>query len=609
MAKIDFKVIIDIMEKTNAMKKIDNATPFSFFGIGLIAFAWLAFFLAFTGLFQSWLIIAIASGLFLVFARWSFTQYKKIRLSPDFSLVIIISLLAILIFSYFTVPTIFTGRDQGSLSSAAISLVQNHSLTSSFPAEKEFFKIYGPGQALNFPGFYYTKNGDLISQFPLGYIAYLAAFYALFGLGGLIVANAFSFFLFLISFYAVAKNYLESKPALMAFALVLTSFVFSWFFKFTLSENLALALLWFGIAQFLLFWKEESRLSLFAFMFSFGLLLFVRIEAFAFLAVALALLFFKYKKNKQKLKKLVLSREIIFVIALIIVAFLSSLYSSSAFYMTLAKGILNSFHFSKNDPTEASPYPLAGTFYLFRVFSVYAVLTYILLALAALFYFLRKRNFEKLLPYLIILPIFIYLINPSISLDHPWMLRRYVFAIIPLSILYSIIFLKDILKKDRFFYIFSLFLLLTNLIIFLPYLRLRENPTLLPQIEKLSHTFENNDLVLIDREAAGSPWAMMAGPLDLLFKKQAVYFFNPDDFGKIDLTKFGKIYLVIPDDNIAAYKASGLLNNFITVKSYSFENFNLSETDKSRVEHYKNPVILPPYLKNYIYGKIYLLKQ
>ena len=597
------------MEKMNAMKKIDNATPFSFFGIGLIAFGWLAFFLAFFGLFQSWIIVTVALALVSVFVYLTVTHRQKLRLSRDFSLVIILSIIAILIFSYFTVPTIFTGRDQGSLSSAAISLAQNHSLTSSFPAEKEFFKIYGPGQALNFPGFYYTKNGDLISQFPLGYIAYLAAFYAMFGLSGLIVANALSFFLFLISFYAVAKNYLESKPALIAFLLVTTSFVFSWFFKFTLSENLALGLLWFGIAQFLLFWKEESQLSLFAFVFSFGLLLFVRIEAFAFLAIALALLFFKYKKNKQQLKKLALSREIIFVTALIIIAFLSSLYSSSAFYMTLAKGILNSFNFSKSDPGEVSPYPLAGTFYLFRVFSVYAVLTYILLALAAFFYFLKKRNFEKLLPYLIILPIFIYLINPSISLDHPWMLRRYVFAIIPLSILYSVIFLKDILKKNLFFYIFSFFLLLTNLIIFLPYFRLQENPTLLPQIEKLSHNFENNDLVLIDRDAAGNPWAMMAGPLNLLFKKQAVYFFNPDDFGKIDLTKFGKIYLIIPDDNIATYKDNGFLNNFITVKSYSFENFNLSETDKSRVEHYKNPVILPPYLKNYIYGKIYLLKQ
>ena len=597
------------MKHMNIMKKIDNITPFSFFGFSLTLIGWLAFFLAILGLFHRWLIIILALVLLLSFSYGILKWQKKSRFSWDFSLVLAFSFLIILVFSYFTVPTIFTGRDQGSLSSAAISLVQNHSLLSNFPAEKQFFHIYGAGEALNFPGFYYTRNGDLTTQFPLGYISWLAFFYALFGLHGLVIANAFSFFLFLLSFYAVAKNYLESKPALIALFLVATSFVFSWFFKFTLSENLALAILWFGIAQFMFFWKKENRLSLFGFLFSFGLLLFVRIEAVAFLAVALAALFLKYKKEKVKLKKFFFRREIIAIAVLILCAFLASLHASSAFYTSIAKGFLNSFSSSSGDAGEVSPYPLAGLFYLLRVFSAYALLTYIILAIVALGYFLKKRNFEKLLPFFITLPAFIYLLNPSISLDHPWMLRRYEFAVVPISILYSIIFLSDFLKKKRFFYLFSFFLLLTNLMIFSPFLKLQENPTLLPQIEKLSLNFEDNDLVLIDRGATGNPWAMMTGPMNLLFKKQAIYFFNPDDLKKIDLSQFKKVYLVIPDDNLPAYKETGLLNNMITVKSYSLENFSLNEMDISRADRYSSPVILPPYLKNYIYGKIYLLKQ
>lgn len=591
------------------MKKFDNLTPFSLFGITLVIFGWLAFFLAVFGLFRVWIILALASVLFLVFCYSLFLWQKEARLSHDFILVIILSLLAVLIFSHFTTPTIFTGRDQGSLSSAAISLAQNHSLKTSFPAEKEFFKIYGTGTALNFPGSYYTKNGELVSQFPLGYTTYLAAFYAIFGLGGLIVANAFSFFLFLLSFYAIANKYLETKASLIAFGLIITSFVFSWFFKFTLSENLALGLLWFGIAQFLLFWEKENQKNLLFFLLTFGLLLFVRIETIAFLAVIGVMFFLRYRHRTPQFKEIFFHWKILSLATFILLALLFSFYASSAFYITLAKGFLNSFSFyDKTDPSGTT-FPFAGTFYVLRVLTTYALLTYIILGLAALFYFLKKKDFGKLIPYFILLPAFIYLLHPSVSLDHPWMLRRFVFAIIPACILYSIIFLNDLLKKNKIFYVFSFFLLLTNLLIFYPLLSVQENPTLLPQISSLSQNFQANDLILVDRNATGNPWSMMTGPLNLIFKKQAVYFFNPADLEKIDLTKFDKVYFIIPDNNLNFYAQSGLLDRMITVKSYSLENLALNETDLARKEIYQSPVIVPPYLKNYIYGKIYLLRQ
>lgn len=591
------------------MRKIDNLTLFSFFGLGLTIFGWLAFFLAVFGIFSRAALIVSALVLALSFFYIVFSNLKNFRFSWDFILVIAISLTTILIFSHYTVPTVFTGRDQGALSSAAISLSQNHNLHSSFPAEREFFKIYGPGQALNFPGYYYTKTGDLVSQFPLGYVSWLGAFYSIFGLGGLIVANAFSFFLFLLSFYLLARNFLEEKPALAALFLIVTSFVFSWFFKFTLGENLALGLIWFGLAQFMLFWKKENIFGLFAFLLSFGLLLFVRIEAIAFLAVAAYMIWRKYKSQKNILKKIFLRPEIMAAISLIVLASVISLFVSFDFYKTILKGFFNSFASFSHDSSEAAPYPLAGLVYLTKVFSAYAILTYIVLALAALWYFLKKKHFEKLIPYFILLPAFIYILHPGISLDHPWMLRRFVFAVVPVSILYSVIFLKDFLKKNRFFYTFSFFLLLTNLMIFSPLLRVEENPTLLPQIKDLSRNFSGNDLVLVDRDATGNPWAMMTGPMRLISGLQAVYFFNPQDLDKIDTDNFDNVYLVVPDSNTALYRTSGILDRVITVKNYSLENTSLNETDLSRSDRYKNPVIIPPYLKNYTYGKIYMLKK
>lgn len=590
------------------MKMTEKNDFFSYAGISLAAFCWLAMILAMAGFFYVWILIII---IFLLLSFLGFLVFKNreyLHFSRNFILVLILSFAAIIVFSYFTVPTIFTGRDQGSLSVAAISLTQNHSLKSSFPAEQQFFKIYGAGKALNFPGFNYSANGDLMTQFPIGYISWLAAFYSLFGLFGLVLANAVSFFAFLISFFCVSRNYLSAKRSLVAFVLILTSFIFSWFFKFTLSENLALALVWFGIAQFIFYWKEEKKINLAGFLISFSFLFFVRIEAIAFLTIAAFILWLKYKKNNLPIKK-IFHWETIPILAVFFATFIASLYSNSAFYITFAKGFLNSLNFFKNGLSGSQSHPLAGIAYIFKVFSAYALISYIILGLIGFFYFLKKKNYEKLIPFFILLPVFIYLFNPSITPDHPWMLRRFVFAVAPVGILYSIIFLSDFLKKPKFFYFFSFFLLLSNLIIFIPYIGIKENPNLLKQTKKLSAEFKDTDLILIDRNASGNPWVMLPGPMNVLFKKQAVYFFNPEDLKKLDLSAFTNVYLIIPDDNTEFYKKSELSENIVFYKDYFLENDRLSTVSSDKNWLYNNPVTLPVYQKNYIYGKIHLLKK
>ena len=109
----------------------------------------------------------------------------------------LISLLFIIFLSFSTEPTVFSGRDQGSFSEAAVRLSQNHQLEFETLVSQEFFKIYGQGTALNFPGFSYTADGKLITHFSIGYIAWLAVFYSLFGLSGLAIANGVLFFIFL----------------------------------------------------------------------------------------------------------------------------------------------------------------------------------------------------------------------------------------------------------------------------------------------------------------------------------------------------------------------------------------------------------------------------
>jgi hypothetical protein len=529
-----------------------------------------------------------------------------LHLNGDFISVVLISIFAIAVFSYFSSPTVFSGRDQGSLSNAAISLSKYHRLESSFPAQFEFFKIYGPGLALNFPGFNYTKDGNLITNFSLGYIAWLASFFSLFGIFGLILANGISFFLFLLSFYTLAKSYIKKSSALVAFFLVITSFVFSWFFKFTLSENLALGLIWFGLSQFVLFLRERDKLFLFSFLSPFGLLLFIRIEAFAFLALALTILFFFQRKERMLSWKKLLKYSLIFSIFISIV-FAGSVFVNKSSYITLLKGFLNSLSFYKNTSGENIPF-LSENIYLLRVFITYALLNYIVLGLAGFFYFFKKRKFTLLIPFFIILPAFFYLINPSITSDHPWMLRRYVFALVPICVLYTVIFLDYFFRKRPVFYLFSLILLLFNLSVFIPYLKVEENNGLLTQIEELSTNFKDSDLILVDRDATNDGWSMMSGPLNVLFGKQAVYFFNPNDLEKINVTKFSNVYLIAPNDNLDFYKKNNIFDRLSPVKDYVIQKRSLEIFTGEKKNIFKNGVTLPTYRKNYVYGKIYLLE-
>lgn len=516
-----------------------------------------------------------------------------------------ISLAAISIFSYFSSPTVFSGRDQGSLSEAAIRLAQNRQLEFSTPASIEFFKIYGEGLALNFPGFFYTDSGQLTPQFPLGYIFWLAFFYAIFGLAGLIIANGVALFIFLLSFYLLTRQFLSFSSSLISIILVLSSFVFLWFFKFTLSENLALALIWFGIYQFALFAKNNTLKNLRFSLFSFSLLLFVRIEALFFIAAIALILFFRFK-NKQEEMKNIFNRKTALIATTIAVLFVANIFIAKPFYISLAKATIRPFLSAA--PSLASSNVFLPLIYVLKIFAAYSLLGFLALGLFGIFYFLKKKNYSALLPFFIVLPSFFYLFSPNISADHPWMLRRFLFAVIPVCIFYTIYFLDDILKKRAYFYLMSGLLIISNLSVAIFYLPIVPHKNLLAQTEELSRSFQKDDLILIDREASGDGWSMLTGPMNFLYGKQAVYFFNPADLEKIDRNKFTNIYLIVPDKNLSLYSQSGLLEKMQPVKNYAIENNFPESAIMEKQQAYSSPVFLPVEKNIVTKGKIYLYK-
>jgi len=591
------------MDWQKSAEKIFQYPPMTLVGLFFIILGFLGTLLALAGFFYAIFFMAyfILGAVFLIY----YLARRKIKIDRGWLAAILVILGFIIIFSGHLSPTIFSGRDQGTLSETAIRLAQNHRLSFSFPAEREFFKIYGSGKALNFPGFFYQKNSQLASQFPVGYPAWLAVFYSLSGLSGLLLANAVSFFIFALSFFALARKYLKFSMALVSLLIALTSFAFSWLFKFTLGENLALALVWFGIYHFVMFLEKNGRFYLAAAIMSFGLLLFTRIEALLFLAAMTLILYFKYKKNLVK----IIGQKIILASAAIFLVYVAGIFINYSFYLVLAKGALKFFTGSSNDNASAlgSLGFWAEMINVIKVFFIYALSNYLLVGSIAIVYFIAKKKHELLIPFFIVAPTFIYIFDPNISGDHPWMLRRFLFSVIPACIIYTVLFLDRFFSKKIIVYAAAAILLANNLLVFVVLANYIPHQELLAGTQEISRNFKNTDLVLVDRLASGDGWSMVSGPLNFLYGKQAVYFFNPADLDKIDRTKFTDIYFIIPYTNLDFYQSSEILEKIDLVKTYNLKNetlgADLEDTPLSAM------LELPMIEKKETGGGIYKLKK
>ncbi len=587
--------------------KLSKSQLFAAFAIFWIGLGWLGLTLTLIGAFykaflEAYFLLGLAALTFLFFFNWE--EIKKIN--RHFLYVLIFSVSLIIIFLIFSTPTIFSGRDQGSLSGAAISLAQNHGLKFSFPAEQEFFRIYGEGQALNFPGFNYASDGQLVTQFPLGYISWLAVFYSFFGLAGFAFANGILLLLFALAFYFLARIYLRPSSAFFGLFLIITAFPVFWFSKFTLSENMALALVWLGILFFVQYFREEKRYYLLLSFLAFGLLAFARVEALAFLAVMIIFLFFRARWIGEKFRILV-GRKILWTLAGIAAIYAIFIAIDSQFFIALIKGAIKPFS-GYSSAADIGNSLWNSALYAGKVLFAYYLLNFLLFGFAGLLYILKK-NKEAAIPFLIILPSFIYLIFPNISADHPWMLRRFAFSIIPAGVFYTTLLLDGFFKKRAFFYAFSGAMLALNLFLMVRFLPVIPHQKLLSGVAQMLPNFSNSDLILVDQQASGDGWSMMAGPLQYVFGKQAVYFLNPADLDKLSIHNYPEIYFIIPDNRLGFYEKSGLLERMEPVKSYTLENNFLQSNIFNKNLAFHSRVILPSEQRITVSGKLYLLKK
>lgn len=536
---------------------------FVLFGLVFVVFGWFALSLTLGSLFLFPLVFV---GMTLFFGVALFILWKLLVNSPlDVRIALVVTLAYAILIGSFSTPTVFSGRDQGSIAEAALRLSEHGQLAFSTAGSEAFFQIYGSGTALNFPGFAYTTDGDLITQFPLGYTGFLASFVSLFGLSGITLGNTLLLFLSLFTLYQLFRLFVSPWYASAGLLVALTSFLPEWFAKFALTENLGLFLFLFLLYNVFLFLREGKFVSYAGILLSAGLFTFTRFEGFLFLPlVALVLFFSPYARNIWKtypVKSLVLPAAVYGFFLL------RDFFLNVPYYKMIAKAFLKFVHGIGSDVVTTNASFLSGnTFTLGSLFFLYGFLILFVAGTFGYLVFAKKRERTLFLPLLIALPTLLYLFSPNITLDHPWMLRRFLFTLFPLFLFGSVVGIALLFAKHhsyplerprgkRAFFVSLLFagLILLQLPAWSRTISFSENRDLLPQIEQFSKNFSERDLILVDRFATGSGFSMLTGPAQTLFHRNAVYFFNPADLDKLDRSLFEHTYLLVPQGSEARY--------------------------------------------------------
>ncbi len=463
-------------------------------------------------------------------------------------------------------PTIFSGRDQGSYSLAALHLAHTGSEGATAPVIQAFSALAGTGKALNFPGFAYTDTGALVPEFPIGSIVWYAAFVSVFGLIGFFLANVVTATLSTLLFFSLARFSLPLRWSLFGTILFAVSFPLFWFGRFTLSENFALMLFLLLAVQAtrLIAWRPTNPIFFFQLCLTGIALTATRIEGWPIFALAL-ILCLSISAIRQSLTVHGNERTRLIIVAAAVLLLISTTLANLPFYHSLASTLWHQWTDAAQRASDESFFPALVS--LWRILWLYQLAPVFLIGgLSAILIAAKKRSWITLVPLFLALPTLLYLVSPHISGDHPWMLRRFDFTLWPVFLLLAVIGISTL---DRFLHtrsprgffarafapILLVALALPILTVSVRFLPITENPTLLADTNAVAVHFSPRDLVLVDRLASGDPWSMLAGPLYSVFGLQSAYFFNPDDLQRLPLGRFDNVYFLTDINTMGAYSS------------------------------------------------------
>lgn len=560
------------------MQLKDETTPkfeyqFIVLSLWFVCIAWAANLLAMFSLFYKPILFA---ALLLITAVFVF-YFHKYRANNGTSRQNIIAILFILLFSIFTSlyfhDTFYGGRDPGIYSTNAIYLAEHHTLLIDSAMNDLIPRFLSPNNYIT------TSDGKLISQFHFGYISWVAIHYSLFGIQGIQCSNLLPLFIGLVSIYLIGKELRNSYVGLGAVLTFSATYPLIWFSRQTVTEIFFMALFWFGVLCCLYLLQRKRNIYYISSMLAFGMLPFVRIEGLILFGFYFLFLLYDISSERFGPSNQRVTDDIgldhfsgnrkhgisYFLNKYFPVLFWSVFLLTSALllyyyffmqtrYLGVIDAVLN--HFSGgviSSSTEAASMDRTAIRYHFPEF-VYMALSEYNLQLPLISIFLVfivsviRRDIsskKQLLVIFFMLPGFLYLLSPFITLDQPWFLRRYVATTIPGAFLLMSVLIHDLSKKKTVYMCLMSLVMILNIYTAFPILFFSENQGMIANVGNIADRVGPNDLVLVDRYAAGS--YKMADPLFFVYSKPALWW-DADSVGKLkddlNVSSFDTVYIL-----------------------------------------------------------------
>jgi len=495
----------------------------------------------------------IISVLLLILKTKNFSFRKFISVYRYDLLVFLFLIIFCLINASFYHETINGGRDDGVYSMNAVYLSKYGTNSSHFLPQVE--KLL-------------EKPGNL--QFLPGYHSYLAIFMYYFGLKNMLMfGNALLYLFSITCIYLVGKNLYGRKIAFISTLFFITNFVSLWFSRRTNNENLGLFLFWFIVLLFIYIIKNKNFKYFIFLIPTLITIFFVRGESLMLIIPVLFLILIIFIKNRFKISTKGLNIKKVFSLLFItnLVVVLVSMYSFGFYYKN------NQIYFEENAKsikgvtteiisrigltairdlklaTDAYNYssPVIQDFtvhaprYVFDVLKAYFLIQFLFLGLISI----RKINFNLITIIALSAPYFVFLIYPAISLDNPWMMRKYWITFIPFVYILFGFFLKNnhFGKRIKILTIFLLFVI--QLSLSLPVIAFAENRGLIDSLEKLVKKMPNADLVITSKSTNAGwyypIWIYYGIPSQMQYFNKN--FQNKQNFENM-ISKFNNVFLL-----------------------------------------------------------------
>lgn len=490
----------------NVIKKIEEYTTVFFFCASIFVMSLLLQALLLTWLSQFKLVyLSVSVIISSILTAVSFRGIKKdIHILPRVNIKVFGIIMLICVLGIFFPHETFGGRDEGSYSNAAVMLSKNSNLL--FSSNIRTAVGNNPGE----------DTQKLVLFETPAYYVWLAIQNVFFGLGWMLRSNIIFASLGLSALFFVFSSISNKSFGFTAVALFSSSLPFLWFFRETMSENLAFFLLWTSLAFLMTFLRTKRNMYLFGLLLGTWLFSFTRLEGllmqftifmvFSFLLFAMKI--FSIKKN-------------VLIIFVYVIVISSSLLIQKPFTSSsllgfnirkidyLVKRATSGIQVVPNSMKARVSFQKIAKFsdripfFVFEMLAKYnfvIVLFAIFIILPVLVIDRRMHKTTRLgvaCLLIVILPEFYKFIDPAVSLDQPWMYRRYLYALLPLGYFCFIILLNRLMNR-KLTMITVVLLVSVNIILSRNIIFLKNNWSLTKQLDKIIKNISpSEDLVIV----------------------------------------------------------------------------------------------------------------